>query len=157
MIAGGTWYVNVLMECDNEGISLNGKGGLLLLESSTGWIFGEGVEASLWSDVANLPMLPFMLSNVALNVLECCPLLPSMLLILCCYSYFDESWIFNFYMVSKCSILFHDFRTVFVFVLRPFLPLSVTFLDFNGNFNGNITKKRFLAIKSGRNALQPSS
>ena len=30
-------------------------------------------------------------------------------------------------MVSSCSILFTDFRTVFVFVLRPFLPLSVKF------------------------------
>ena len=55
-------------------------------------------------------------------------------------SYFDESWNFNFYMVSKCSILFTDFRTVFVFVLRPFLPLSVNFLDFNGNFNGKMAK-----------------
>ena len=33
----------------------------------------------------------------------------------------------NFYMVSSCSILFPDFRTVFVFALRPFLPLSVKF------------------------------
>ena len=72
-------------------------------------------------------------------------------------SYFDESWNFNFYMVSKCSILFTDFRTVFVFVLRPFLLLSVNFLDFNGNFNGKMAKNRFSAIKSGRNALQPSS
>ena len=64
---------------------------------------------------------------------------------------------FNFYMVSKCSILFTDFRTVFVFVLRPFLPLSVNFLDFNGNFNGKMAKNRFLAIKPGRNVLQPSS
>ena len=44
----------------------------------------------------------------------------------------------NFYMVSKCSILFPDFRTLFVFVLRPFLPLSVKFLDFDENFNGKI-------------------
>ena len=72
-------------------------------------------------------------------------------------SYFDETWNFNFHMVSKCSILFTDFRTVFVFVLRPFLPLSVNFLDFNGNFNGKMAKNRFLAIKSVRNALQPSS
>ena len=61
-------------------------------------------------------------------------------------SYFDESWNFNFYMVSKCSILFILFilfRTVFVFVLRPFLPLSVNFLDFNGNFNGKMAKNLF--------------
>ena len=32
-------------------------------------------------------------------------------------SYFDESWNFNFYMVSSCSILFTDFGTVFVFAL----------------------------------------
>ena len=37
-------------------------------------------------------------------------------------------------------ILMKVFRTVFVFVLRPFLPLSVNVLDFNGNFNRNITK-----------------
>ena len=64
---------------------------------------------------------------------------------------------FNFYVVSKCSILFPDFRTVFVFVLRPLLPLSVKFLDFNGNFYGKKAKNRFLAIKSARNVLQPSN
>ena len=62
-------------------------------------------------------------------------------------SYFDESWNFNFYMVSKCSILFTDFRTVFVFVLRPFLPLSVNSLDFNGNFNGEMVKNCFFGNK----------
>ena len=40
---------------------------------------------------------------------------------------------------------------------RPFLPLSVNFSDFNGNFNGKMAKNRFLAIKSGRSSLQPSS
>ena len=38
---------------------------------------------------------------------------------------FRKFYFFNFYMVSSCSILFTDFRTVFVFALRPFLPLSV--------------------------------
>ena len=46
----------------------------------------------------------------------------------------------NFYMVSSCSILFPDFRTVFVFALRPFLPMWVHFFGFNGNFNGKMTK-----------------
>ena len=32
---------------------------------------------------------------------------------------------FNFYMVSSCYILFTGFRSVFVFALRPFLPMSV--------------------------------
>ena len=35
-------------------------------------------------------------------------------------SYFEESWNFNFYMVSSCSILFTDFGTVFVFVQDNF-------------------------------------
>ena len=38
-----------------------------------------------------------------------------------------------------------------------FLEVSVTFFDFNGNFNGKMAKNRFSAIKSARNALQPSS
>ena len=69
-------------------------------------------------------------------------------------------WIFSPFdldIPASCSILFTDFRTVFVFVLRPLLPLVVKFLDFNGNFNGKMAKNRFSAIKSARNVLQPSS
>ena len=60
-------------------------------------------------------------------------------------------------MVSKCSILLFDSKTVFVFVfvLRPLLPLSVKFLDFSGNFNGKMANN--LVMKSGRKVLQPSS
>ena len=50
-------------------------------------------------------------------------------------------------MVSKCSILFPDFRTVFVFVLQPFLPLSVIFLDFDGNFNGKMVQTLYFGNK----------
>ena len=63
----------------------------------------------------------------------------------------------DFYMVSGVSILFTDFGTLFVFVVGPLLPLSVIFLDFNGNFNRKMAKNQFSAIKSGRNVLQPSS
>ena len=35
-----------------------------------------------------------------------------------------------------CSVV-HWFQTVFVFALRPFLPVWVLFFGFNGNFNGN--------------------
>ena len=45
-------------------------------------------------------------------------------------SYFDESWNFNFYMVSSCSIWSPIFKTVFVFDVRPFLLLSVKFFGF---------------------------
>ena len=48
--------------------------------------------------------------------------------------------LFNFYMVSSCSILFTDFGTLFVFVVGPLLPLSVIFFDYNGNFNGKMAK-----------------
>ena len=48
--------------------------------------------------------------------------------------------IFNFYMVSCCSILFTDFGTLFVFAVGPLLPLSVIFFDYNGNFNEKMAK-----------------
>ena len=35
--------------------------------------------------------------------------------------------------------------------------MKVIFFDFNGNFNGKMAKNRFLAIKSSRSVLQPSS
>ena len=53
---------------------------------------------------------------------------------------FRKSYFFNFYMASSCSILFTGFRNVFVFALRPFLPMWVLFFGFNGNFNGKMTK-----------------
>ena len=48
--------------------------------------------------------------------------------------------LFNFYMVSCCSILFTDFGTLFVFAVGPLLPLSVIFFDYNGNFNEKMAK-----------------
>ena len=42
---------------------------------------------------------------------------------------------FNFYMVSSCSILFTDFRTVFVFALGWFFTPSVFFYDLGGNLH----------------------
>ena len=50
-------------------------------------------------------------------------------------------------MVPNCAHLLTDIRTVFVFVLGPFLPIKVIFFDFNGNFNGKMAKNQFLAIK----------
>ena len=35
--------------------------------------------------------------------------------------------------------------------------MLVIFFDYNGNYNGKIAKKSFLAIKSVWKALQPSS
>ena len=64
---------------------------------------------------------------------------------------------FEFCMLLNCCIWLTDFRTVFVFALGPFLPMKVLFFDFNGNFNGKMAKNRFLAIKSSRSVLQPSS
>ena len=43
-------------------------------------------------------------------------------------------------MLPSCSTLLTDFRTIFVFALGPFLPMKVIFFDFNGNFNGKMTK-----------------
>ena len=60
-------------------------------------------------------------------------------------------------MLPNCCNLLTDFRTVFVSALGPFLPMLVIFFDFNGNFNGKMAKKNFLAIKSSRSELQPSS
>ena len=56
-------------------------------------------------------------------------------------------------IVEFCSV----FKTVIVFALGPFLPMSVVFFDFNGNFNGKMAKIYFLAMKSSRSVLQPSS
>ena len=63
----------------------------------------------------------------------------------------------KFCMLPNCSHLLTDFKTVFVFALGPFLPMFVFFFDFNGNFNGKMAKNHFLAIKSSRSVLQPSS
>ena len=64
---------------------------------------------------------------------------------------------FEFCMLLNCCILLTDFRTVFVFALGPFLPMSVVFFDFNGNFNGKMARILFLAIKSSSSVLQTSS
>ena len=66
-------------------------------------------------------------------------------------------WMFLFCMLPSYYHCFTGFRTVFVFILRPSLPMWVLFFDYNGNINGKMAKKRFSAIKSDRNALQPSS
>ena len=42
-------------------------------------------------------------------------------------------------MLPSFAPWFTGFRTVFVFALRPFLPMWVPF-GFNGNFNGKMTK-----------------
>ena len=60
-------------------------------------------------------------------------------------------------MVPNYGHWLTDFRTVFVFALGPFLPMLVIFFDFDGNFNGKMAKNHFLAIKSSRSVLQPSS
>ena len=44
-------------------------------------------------------------------------------------------------MLLSFATWFTGFRTVFVFALRPFLPMWVLFFGFNGNFNGKMTKK----------------
>ena len=43
-------------------------------------------------------------------------------------------------MLPNYAHLLTDFRTVFVFALGPFLPMKVIFFDYNGNFNGKMTK-----------------
>ena len=49
---------------------------------------------------------------------------------------------FFFYLniPTSCSVLFTDFKTVFVFAVGHFLPFAVKFFGFNGNFNGKMTK-----------------
>ena len=64
---------------------------------------------------------------------------------------------FEFCMLLNCCIWLTDFRTVLVFALGPFLPMSVVFFDFNGNFNGKMARILFLAIKSSGSVLQTSS
>ena len=44
-------------------------------------------------------------------------------------------------MLPSFAPWFTGFRTVFVFALRPFLPMWVLFFGFNGNFNGKMTTK----------------
>ena len=46
----------------------------------------------------------------------------------------------NITMLPSFATWFTGFRTVFVFALQPFLPMSVLFFGFNGNFNGKMTK-----------------
>ena len=43
-------------------------------------------------------------------------------------------------MLPSFATWFTGFKTVFVFALRPFLPMWVLFFGFNGNFNGRVTK-----------------
>ena len=51
----------------------------------------------------------------------------------------------------------HWFQNSFCFCSTTIPPAVRIFFYFNGNFNGKMAKIRFLAITSGRNALQPSS
>ena len=43
-------------------------------------------------------------------------------------------------MLPSFATWFTGFGTVFVFALRPFLPMWILFFGFNGNFNGKTTK-----------------
>ena len=52
-------------------------------------------------------------------------------------------WIFSLFdldIPTSCSVLFTDFKTVFVFDVRPFLPFAIKIFGFNRNFNGKMTK-----------------
>ena len=68
--------------------------------------------------------------------------------------------LFNFYMVSCCSIWSPIFKTVFVFDVRPFLLLSINFFGFNGNFNGKMTKinkmakNHFSGVQNGPQSVE---
>ena len=43
-------------------------------------------------------------------------------------------------MLPSFATWFTGFKTVFVFALRPFLPMWVLFFGFTGIFNGKMTK-----------------
>ena len=51
----------------------------------------------------------------------------------------------QFCMLPCFATCLKVFKTVFVFALRPFLPMSVLFFGFNGNFNGKMTKIKKMA------------
>ena len=44
-------------------------------------------------------------------------------------------------MLPSFATWFTGFKTVFVFALRPFLPMWVLFFGFNGNINGKMPPK----------------
>ena len=71
-----------------------------------------------------------------------------------CSNHFHMYFALQFFPLIAHVILLSDFRTIFVFALGPFIPVWVFYFDYNGDFNG---KNNFLAIKSVRNVLQPSS
>ena len=48
-------------------------------------------------------------------------------------------------MLPSFAPWFTGFRTVFIFALRPFLPMWVLFFGFNGNFDGKMTKSNKMA------------
>ena len=52
-------------------------------------------------------------------------------------------------MLPSFATWFTDFKTDFVFALRPFLPMWVLFFGFNGNFNGKMTKINKMAAFPG--------
>lgn len=66
-------------------------------------------------------------------------------------------WIVAIFVVHKGvgvgNVHFFLRWTLFVFDFGPLLPRSVTYFA----FNGKMARNRFSAIKSARNALQPSS
>ena len=64
--------------------------------------------------------------------------------------------LFDLDIPTSCSILFTDFRTVFVFAVGHFLPLVIKFcrhVSCSKDFNGKIFKNGFSAIKSAWNVL----
>ena len=52
-------------------------------------------------------------------------------------------------MLPSFATWFTGFKTVFVYSLRPFLPMSVLFFGFNGYFNGKMPKIK----KNGQKSL----
>ena len=52
-------------------------------------------------------------------------------------------------MLLSFATWFTGFKTVFVYSLRPFLPMSVLFFCFNGYFNGKMPKIK----KNGQKSL----
>ena len=58
-------------------------------------------------------------------------------------------------MLPSCYHCFTSFRTIFVFALRPFRPMWVLFLDYNGNINGKMTKNMAKMAIYGHLAIGP--
>ena len=72
----------------------------------------------------------------------------------CCLSQVAGSNLYHLFLCYFWSIIWEN---IWVFWNRSDLEVFVTFFDFNGNFHGKMAKILFLAIKSGKSILQPSS